>query len=338
MYLIKRNKIFHLFYKDENGKETSISTKCTTKAEANKFLQDFTNSPKIEESKHLDLTFEQFESFYSKYATTRFTPSYQEFVCTAFSQFNRVISSSIPIRNIKTANVEAFISLKLTEAKARIINGYLRTLQAAFQRAVEFNYLKENVFAKVRKLKFAENKPIFLQAGEFDKIYEVEEDAQLKSVYTMAIYTGMRLSEIRYIRWDAIDFSTNVINVQNHNEFTTKSKRSRVIPIHPKLMIELLGLRDKKNNEEYVFMRNGTVIRDYLLTLGFKRAVRAAKLNDVYHFHTLRHSFASTLVQKGVSIFIVSKLLGHADIKTTMIYSHLRTEDLRGAVETLDLG
>ena len=65
------------------------------------------------------------------------------------------------------------------------------------------------------------------------------------------------------------------------------------------------------------------------------RRVRIAGLSNEYHFHTLRHSFASSLVQKGVSIFYISKLLGHADIKTTMIYSHLNTEDLKNAIEKL---
>jgi len=51
----------------------------------------------------------------------------------------------------------------------------------------------------------------------------------------------------------------------------------------------------------------------------------------------LRHTFASWLVQKGVSIYEVSKLLGHADIKTTQIYAHLRSDDLRNAVKVLDI-
>ena len=67
----------------------------------------------------------------------------------------------------------------------------------------------------------------------------------------------------------------------------------------------------------------------------FKKAVRAAGLNDNIHFHTLRHSFASRLIQKGASVFVVKELLGHEDIKTTQIYSHLQTQDLEEAVKLL---
>ncbi len=66
-----------------------------------------------------------------------------------------------------------------------------------------------------------------------------------------------------------------------------------------------------------------------------KKAVRESGLNDNIHFHTLRHSFASRLIQKGVSVFVVKELLGHEDIKTTQIYSHLKTENLSEAVNLL---
>jgi site-specific recombinase XerD len=64
-------------------------------------------------------------------------------------------------------------------------------------------------------------------------------------------------------------------------------------------------------------------------------AVRDAELNDKYHFHNLHLTFPSWLVQKGVSIYELSKLLGHADIKTTEIYAHLKENNLRSSVNLL---
>ncbi len=67
----------------------------------------------------------------------------------------------------------------------------------------------------------------------------------------------------------------------------------------------------------------------------FKKAVRASNVNANIHFHSLRHSFASALVQRGVSLYAVKELLGHENIKTTQIYSHLQRENLLQAVNML---
>ena len=66
-----------------------------------------------------------------------------------------------------------------------------------------------------------------------------------------------------------------------------------------------------------------------------KNTVRKTNLSDDIHFHTLRHSFASILVQRGVSLYIVKELLGHEDIKTTQVYSHLTQVSLSNAVNLL---
>jgi len=63
--------------------------------------------------------------------------------------------------------------------------------------------------------------------------------------------------------------------------------------------------------------------------------LRKAKLNDDIHFHTLRHSFASILVHRGVSLYVVKELLGHEDIKTTQVYSHLTQVTLTKEVSLL---
>ena len=68
----------------------------------------------------------------------------------------------------------------------------------------------------------------------------------------------------------------------------------------------------------------------------FAGYVENAGINLKLNFHSLRHTFASWLVQRGVSIYEVSKLLGHSEIKTTQIYAHLRSENLSNAVELLD--
>ena len=89
-------------------------------------------------------------------------------------------------------------------------------------------------------------------------------------------------------------------------------------------------------NNNYIFYRVIDIkLNEDYASKQFKKAVRDVGLNDNIHFHTLRHSFASRLIQKGASVFVVKELLGHEDIKTTQIYSHLKTENLTEAISLL---
>ena len=196
--------------------------------------------------------------------------------------------------------------------------------------------MDENVFKKIKKLKTTNNTPAFPTLEDLNKILEQEKDKTLKLIYLFGFYTGMRMGEIRFLKWNSINFNTNLISVNNHESFTTKSRLARVIPLHKKLRRLLLEYKKSQSMNEYVFMKKEFVFTKDFISAKFKKAVRDAKLNPSLHFHSLRHGFASNLVLKGVSIYEVSKLLGHADIKTTQIYAHLRSDDLRNAVERLD--
>ena len=336
MYLVKRNKIYHLYFRNEKRVLITYSTKCNNKADANEVATKYLASLKEPIPQKDNLTLEQFKSLYFQYASTRFTSNYQKFIEFAFSQFSKVVSSDILLGDINTTIIERFIQSKLTEKKSLIINGYLRSLQGAFQRAVEFGYIQENPFKKIKKLKFPQNEPLFVTPNEFEKILLAEKDSLFKLVYKLAICTGLRMAEIRFLKWESIDFDNNTIHILNHSEFTTKSKRSRTIPLHPAIKGELLVIKNQDEINEFAFARNGSVLTKDSLSSGFKRAIRSARLNDKIHFHSLRHTFASRLIQSGVSLYVVSKLLGHADIKTTQIYAHLRSEDLQNAINLLN--
>lgn len=92
----------------------------------------------------------------------------------------------------------------------------------------------------------------------------------------------------------------------------------------------------RNKTSDVVFTYNDEPFTQDFIVHKFKKLVRMAKLNDELHFHSLRHSFATWLVQKGVSIYQVSKLLGHADVTTTQIYANLVIDDLHKSVKVLE--
>jgi integrase/recombinase XerD len=99
-------------------------------------------------------------------------------------------------------------------------------------------------------------------------------------------------------------------------------------------------LKERKENikteSAYVFHnRKGKPLKEQTISQQFKKYVISAKINDKLHFHSLRHSFATHLVKKGVPLFAIQKLLGHSTSKTTEIYSHLLPQQLHREVNIL---
>ncbi|MHB1688339.1 MAG: tyrosine-type recombinase/integrase [Ignavibacteriaceae bacterium] len=90
-------------------------------------------------------------------------------------------------------------------------------------------------------------------------------------------------------------------------------------------------------NDEYVFYKlSGVPYLPNYVSHNFKKALKKANVNQSLHMHSLRHGFASRLVQNGVSLYVVKELLGHADVSTTRQYSHLQKEHLQNAIDKLD--
>jgi integrase/recombinase XerD len=120
--------------------------------------------------------------------------------------------------------------------------------------------------------------------------------------------------------------------------FTTKSKKQRYVPVCEEL-VKLLKVKSETQvvNEGFVFCKpDGCAYTGDYASKCFKDACRSLGIDKAIHFHSLRHSFASNLVQKGVSLYVVKELLGHSSISTTEVYSHLNVESLREAVKKLD--
>ncbi len=177
-----------------------------------------------------------------------------------------------------------------------------------------------------------------MSEAELILILNKTEDQLLKDIFTTAYYTGMRLNELLNMKWNWIDFTQEVIIIKNTDDFNTKNKRERVIPIHPKVKKIFQGYFQIANitkNSFVFFRKSGIKLNGEFISKQFKKAVRAAELNENIHFHSLRHSFASALVQLGVSLYAVKELLGHENIKTTQVYSHLTQSSLSNAVGLL---
>lgn len=341
MYLFKdssRSPYFQIIY-FVDGNRTTKSTRKKLKSEALKYLIDFEKNLEIKKQIKI-ITLRNFKKEYFEYASV-YSIAYQRIIEGSFRQLEKSFPSEQRISSIDSKQIEKFIYPIFSKSQSSA-SLYLKTLKAAFSKAVEWEYIKSNPFNRVKLPKVKTKFPVFVNDQELNLILSEVNEEYLKSFYKIALNTGLRANELCSLTWKSIDFPQRIITVKNTESFTTKSKRERIIPMNEIVYQELVKLKPKVTNisdagkDEYVLYRiKGVKLLVDFVSKKFKRACRMAKVNEGIHLHSLRHGFASQLVKKRVSLYVVKELLGHSNIKTTEIYSHLETEDLVNAVNQM---
>ncbi len=161
---------------------------------------------------------------------------------------------------------------------------------------------------------------------------QVESVYWLQEIVLFALNTGMRQDEILSLEWPNADlFRKTVLVVKS------KNGEKRTIPMNQKVF-ELIKAKARENQSKskFVFASEAeTKILRRNLMRAFYNAKDRAKIDD-FKFHDLRHTFATRLAQAGIDLYMISKLLGHKDIKMTQRYSHHCPDSLRSGVEVLD--
>ncbi len=213
------------------------------------------------------------------------------------------------------------------------MNREMATLKHAMSKAVAWKLVRKAVredLAGVQKYQEPAGRLRYLSGpDEADRLIR-ECRGILQPIVVAALHTGMRKSEILGLTWDAVDLKHGFIRLRE-----TKSGEPRNLPINETLWSVLTGLRTR-NDVPWVFHDlDGNRLKD--VRHGFEWACKRAGLVD-FHFHDLRHTFASWLVMAGVPLATVSKLLGHKSLSMTMRYAHLSPKHMLSAVRVLDRG
>lgn len=340
MYLIKgyHSPFYHIRYKNDNGKLTSKSTGKKLKSDALLYLSEFREN--LEKKKEIRIIYiQEFKDEYISYVKSIRSESYQRSINFTMKRLIG-FTGNLKLNQLDYRLMEKFILKEYGSSKACSAL-YYRTLKSVFEKAMSWGYIKENPFKKFKSPKVPSSFPVFIDMSILKIIIDEEKSAMMKDLYLTAFLTGMRLGELLNLKWSSVDMTSQQITVECNSTFTTKSKKERIIPIN-KTLFELLKKRMPKligiTREEFVFCRvRGVKLNGNFVSKSFKQAVRDAGMGEEIHFHTLRHSFASSLIQKGVSLYVIKELLGHSDISVTQIYSHLKQDNLTDAVRLLDL-
>lgn len=172
--------------------------------------------------------------------------------------------------------------------------------------------------------------------------------------FIILIYTGLRAGEMLALTWENVDLNNNYIKVSsnvgakyNDNmkietfiQDSTKTKKSRVVHLTKSAKRYLTELKEfqNPNKKDYVIISNTEVRSFSILRNSYLGICKRAKIDNPQGLHTLRHTFASLMIRKGVDIKIISEMLGHASVSFTYnTYVHLIEEEKAKVIQQIDV-
>lgn len=190
----------------------------------------------------------------------------------------------------------------------------------------------EDILALVRPKK-EKKLPKVLSKSEVKRILEVTENTKHKLALTLGYSCGMRVSEVANLKLEDIHIERMVIHIKQ-----SKGRKDRIVPLSKKLVDLYVIYLDQYRPYIWVFenpTRDGSISPRTLQNV-FNQSKSKAKVYQPSSFHSLRHSYATHLMESGVDLRIIQELLGHASSKTTEVYTHVSNVSLLNIINPLD--
>ncbi len=187
------------------------------------------------------------------------------------------------------------------------------------------NVLKFNSKLDIRFAKTPSKLPIFLSRDEIQSILRVIPNTKHKTMIALAYAGGLRVSEVTAMKVKDINLSELTIHVKG-----AKGNKDRITVFPEKLIPVIIDQISHKQLDEYVFSSEcGGRLTERTAQKVFEHALKKANIQKEATFHSLRHSFATHLLENGVDVRYVQELLGHANIRTTQLYTKVTNPILK---------
>ena len=241
----------------------------------------------------------------------------------------------VKIESVSYLTLRKFLStLKERNLKSRSISRKLSSLRSFFKFLNREGFLKSDPTSAISSPKLEKHLPIFLTEDEITRLVESPDTKELSGLRDRAILetfysTGMRVSELTGLNLENIDFFGGVTKVRG------KGKKERLTPIGDRALRAIREYLDRRvNTQPAVFLnKNGRRLTGRGVRLILDKYVRILALRENISPHSLRHSFATHLLNRGADLRSVQELLGHANLSTTQIYTHLTTDRLKSVYD-----
>jgi len=239
------------------------------------------------------------------------------------------------LENVDYLTLRKYLAMvKEKNLSVRTIARHLSTLRSFFKFLTREGHLKTNPTLSLSSPKQEKHLPVFLTEDEATKLIEAvvakdERGLRDRAVLETFYSTGIRISELAGLKVDDIDFIGSVVKVLG------KGRKERIVPIGEQAIRAIRTyLEKRKKQSEALFLNKSgkrmtvrgirNLVQKYVLIASMKHGISP---------HTLRHSFATHLLNRGADLRSVQELLGHVNLSTTQIYTHLTTERLKSVYD-----
>ena len=268
---------------------------------------------------------ERYKEFAGAYKRGWFTEKY------IVEEFAKLFGDT-PLAQITTWQIEKWKAEQGRVLNPATVNRRLTVIKHMLKKSVEWDLMKTNPAATVR-LPANSERTRFLTQTEIHTVLDACEkqitSPWLLAMVTLALNTGMRQGELRTLKWENVDLLNRLITIVQ-----SKTLRLKTIAINDDAKSALDWLQENRYGDHVFMWPWGDLIGKTTVHDAFKKVCTATKIED-FHFHDLRHTFASHLIMSGADLVTVKELLGHKTIAMTVRYSHLVQEHKAQALAKL---
>ncbi|NQU73969.1 MAG: tyrosine recombinase XerC [Candidatus Omnitrophica bacterium] len=256
----------------------------------------------------------------------------------------KFLDDKIEIEKIDYLVIRKYLAdLKARNYSKRTVARKLACLRSFFKFLYREGYVKSNPVSSISTPRLDKKLPVFLDEGEIAKLLEAPDTKELAGLRDKAILetlysSGLRVSELVGLSMDNIDFIGEVLKVFG------KGKKERLVPIGKRALkcIEaylkkrgaVSARAGKSPGKQAVFLnKSKSRLTDRSIRRILEKYIHITSLREDVSPHTLRHSFATHLLNRGADLRGVQELLGHRNLSSTQIYTHVTTERLKAVYD-----
>lgn len=200
------------------------------------------------------------------------------------------------------------------------------SLRFFFKRVVD----RPDIFVKLETPKKEKKLPIVLSTQEITNLIDSAEFVKTQLIVKFLYSSGLRVSELVNLKPGDLDLEENIGWVRKG-----KGSKDRIFKIAESLSKQIKRYLNKNPENKYLFSKNKPLTTRNIQIL-IKKLAKKAKIHKKVTPHTLRHSFATHLLDGGVNLLVIQQLLGHENLETTRIYIHISQEQIKSVKSPLD--